>query len=108
MLILLSSAFKGAPFPNVEVVCGKQQLASSGFDNSLLFGKCACHLNRDNPNIKKAIALWGCPPDLEKMVEELAKEGLECDYNEYVRFRHYLFDRYLGKEGFYLSDWSVE
>lgn len=108
MLILISSAFKGVPFPNVEVVSGKQQLASPGFDNSLLFGKCACHLNKNNPNIKKAITLWGCPPDLEKMAEELGKEGLECDYNEYVRFRHYLFDRYKGKEGFNLSDWSVE
>ncbi len=108
MLILISSAFKGLPFPNVEVVSGKQQLASKGFENSILFGKCACHLNKNNPNLKKAIPLWGCPPDLEKMVEKLAKEGLECDYNEYVRFRHYLFDRYKGKEGFNLADWSVE
>lgn len=108
MLILLSSAYKGTPFPNVEVVSGKQQLASTGFDNSILFGKCACHLNKTNPHVKKAISLWGCPPDLEKMVEELAKEGIECDYSEYVRFRHYLFDRYKGKEGFNLKDWSVE
>lgn len=108
MLILLSSAYKGVPFPNVEVISGKQQLAANGFDNSVLFGKCACHLNKNNPNLKKAIPLWGCPPDLEKMVEELAKEGIECDYNEYVRFRHYLFDRYKGKEGFNLADWSVD
>ncbi|HEY8875106.1 MAG TPA: DUF362 domain-containing protein [Desulfosporosinus sp.] len=108
MLILLSSAFKGKPFPNVEVVSGKQQLASSGFDNSILFGKCACHFNKNNPNIKKAISLWGCPPNLEKFAEALADEGIECDYNEYVRFRHYLFDRYKETDGFNLADWSVE
>lgn len=108
MLILLSSAFKGEPFPNVEVISGKQQLAAAGFDKTLLFGKCACHLNKDNPNLKKAIPLWGCPPSLEKFVEVLAEEGIKCDYKEYVRFRHYLFSRYKENEGFKLADWSVE
>lgn len=108
LLILLSSAYKGTPFQNVEVVSGKQQLASDGFDTTVLFGKCACHSNKNNSNVKKAIPLWGCPPDLEKLVEELSKEGIECDYNEYVRFRNYLFDRYKGKPGFNLTDWTVE
>jgi uncharacterized protein (DUF362 family) len=108
MLILLSSAFKGEPFPKVEVVSGKQQLAADGFENTVLFGKCACHFNKNNPNIKKAIQLWGCPPDLEKFVEVLANEGIKCDYNEYVRFRHYLFGRYKESEGFNLADWSVK
>lgn len=108
MLILLSSAFLGEPFPNVEVVSGKQQLAANGFDNTVLFGKCACHLNKNNPNIKRSIPLWGCPPDLEKFVEVLANEGIKCDYNEYVRFRHYLYGRYKESEGFNLADWSVK
>ncbi|OLN27821.1 DUF362 domain-containing protein [Desulfosporosinus metallidurans] len=108
MLILFSSAFKGDPFPNVEVVSGKQQLASTGFEKSVLFGKCACHLNKNNSNINKAIPIWGCPPDLEKFVEVLSEEGIKCDYNEYVRFRHYLFGRYKENEGFKLADWSVE
>jgi uncharacterized protein (DUF362 family) len=108
LLILLSSAFKGESFPNVEVVSGKQQVASTGFDNSILFGKCACHSNKNNANIKKSIPLWGCPPDLKKLIEVLAKEGIDCDYNEYLRFRNYLFDRYKGKTGFNLADWSVE
>lgn len=107
MLILFSSAFKGEPFPKVEVVSGKQQLASAGFKSSVLFGKCACHLNKNNSNIEKAIPIWGCPPDLEKFVEVLAKEGIECDYKEYVRYRHYLFARYKESEGFNLADWSV-
>lgn len=108
MLILLSSAFKGESFPNVEVVSGKQQLAVQGFDNTVLFGKCACHFNKNNPNIQKAIPLWGCPPDLEKFVEVLSNEGIKCDYNEYIRFRHYLFGRYKESEGFNLTDWSVK
>ncbi|MCB8817861.1 DUF362 domain-containing protein [Desulfosporosinus shakirovi] len=107
MLILFGSAFKGKPFPKVELVSGKQQKASAGFDNSVFFGKCACHSNKDNPNVTKAIPIWGCPPDLEKLVEVLAKEGIECDFKEYVRFRHYLFDRYKKEEGFDLADWTV-
>lgn len=108
MLILLSSAFKGEPFPNVELISGKQQLAAQGFDNTVLFGKCACHLNKNNPNLKNSIPFWGCPPDLEKFVEVLAKEGINCDYQEYIRFRHYLFGRYKESEGFDLADWSVK
>jgi len=107
MLILLGSAYKGEPFPNVELISGKQQLAAPGFNLSVLFGKCACHVNKDNPNINKAIQLWGCPPDLEKFTEALAAEGIECDYNEYVRFRNYLFDRYKKEEGFNLADWTI-
>ncbi len=108
MLILFSSAFKGKPFPNMELVSGKKQLASADFDNTVLFGKCACHLNKDNPAINKSIPIWGCPPDMEKFVEVLAEEGIECDYKEYVRFRHYLFNRYKEAEGFRLADWTVE
>lgn len=108
LLILFGSAFKGEPFPNVEVVTGKQKLAAAGFDKTVLFGKCACHLNKNNPDIKQAIPLWGCPPDLEKFVKVLAEEGIECDYKEYVRFRHYLMSRYKEADGFKIADWSIE
>lgn len=108
MLILFSSAFKGQPFPNVEVVSGKKQKAAEGFDLSVLFGKCACHYNKDNPNIKKAIKLWGCPPDNNKLVDALAQEGINCNFEDYIKFRHYLFDRYVGKEGFDLSNFTLE
>lgn len=107
MLILLSSAYKGKPFPNVEVVTGKKQLAAPGFDYSVLFGKCACHLNKNNPNIKTPIKIWGCPPRIEKFVEKMAGIGIDCDYREYVRFRYYLFNRYKQEEGFDLDLWTI-
>jgi len=49
------SALKGDPFPNVEFISGKRQEASPGLAKTVLFGKCANHRNKDNPNIKKAI-----------------------------------------------------
>jgi len=108
MLILLASAYKGKPFPNVEVVTGKKQLASPGFAYSVLFGKCAVHLNRDNPHIKNAVKIPGCPPKLEKFIEKMAEIGIDCDIREYVRFRHYLFNRYKKEEGFDLALWTID
>ncbi|WP_027718187.1 DUF362 domain-containing protein [Desulfovirgula thermocuniculi] len=100
MLILLMSAFKGEPFPGIEVVTGKKQLASPGFEKTVLFGRCAYQQNKDNPHIKKAIAIKGCPPDLREFEELLRKEGINCDYNAYVAYRQYLYNRYLEKDGF--------
>jgi uncharacterized protein (DUF362 family) len=100
MLILLMSAYKGEPFPGIEVLTGKRQKASPGFEKTILFGQCAYVENKDNPNIKKAIAIKGCPPDLGEFVRLLNEEGIQCDYNQYVQYRHYIFNRYQGMEGF--------
>jgi len=100
MLIHFMSAFKGDPFPNVEVITGKRQTASPDFDYTVLFGKCACSLNKNNPNIKKAIANKGCPPTMEELTESLKEAGVFCDPEQYVTFRHYLFNRYKKEDGF--------
>lgn len=100
MLIMFMSAYKGRPFPNMELVSGKRQLAGPGFDHTVLFGKCACHQNKDNPNIKKAIAVKGCPPAMDKLDEALKEAGLTCDYNQYIAYRHYIFSRYKKEDGF--------
>ncbi|NYE58439.1 DUF362 domain-containing protein [Carboxydothermus ferrireducens] len=107
MLIMFMSAFKGKPFPNVEVVSGKRQLASPGFDYTVLFGKCVCELNKDNPNIKHAIALKGCPPSIKDLEEGLKEAGIFCNYDEYVNYRHYIFNRYKKEEGFDLELYSI-
>ncbi|MCL6446605.1 MAG: DUF362 domain-containing protein [Armatimonadetes bacterium] len=103
MLIMFMSAFKGEPFPGVEVITGKKQLASKGFEKTVLFGKCACELNKDNPNIKKAVPIRGCPPDLKKFEKAMRGEGINCNYDDYIKYRHYIFNRYKDKEGFDLG-----
>ncbi|MFZ5642189.1 MAG: DUF362 domain-containing protein [Bacillota bacterium] len=100
MLILFMSAFKGEPFPNVEVLSGKRQEASTGFDHTVLFGKCACDLNKNNPNIKNAVPIKKCPPSIQDLVEALKEAGINCDYNQYVAYRHYIFNRYKKEDGF--------
>jgi len=79
MLIMIMAAYKGKPFPNIEVISGKKQLASEGYDKTVLFGKCSCDLNKNNPNIKKAIPINGCPANLEIFTREMKNEGIECD-----------------------------
>lgn len=103
MLIMFMSAYEGKPFPNVEVISGKRQEASPGFDYTVLFGRCACVLNKNNPNIKKAIALKGCPPTVQELEEALKEAGITCDYNEYIKYRHYIFNRYKKEDGFDLG-----
>ncbi|MCL6611105.1 MAG: DUF362 domain-containing protein [Peptococcaceae bacterium] len=100
MLILMMSAFRGEPFPGVEILSGKRQAASPGFEKTVLFGKCACELNKDNPNIKKAIRVKGCPPKQEDFINALKEEGIECSMEAYTAYRHYLFNRYKAEDGF--------
>ncbi|MFZ5633266.1 MAG: DUF362 domain-containing protein [Bacillota bacterium] len=108
MLILLMSAFKGEPFPGVEVLTGKRQEASPGFEKTVLFGRCACLQNKDNPNIKKAIPVAGCPPDLEEFQRLLAQEGIRCDYSRYVQYRHDSFNRYRKEDGFDMGLYTLQ
>lgn len=103
MLILVASAFKGDPFPGVEITSGKRQVASSGFEKTVMFGKCACDLNKGNPNIKKAVPLRGCPPTPEDFIKTLKEEGIECNLDGYVMYRHYLLNRYKPGDGFDMS-----
>src|SRR5680860_167246 len=107
MLIMFMAAFNDEPFPNIEVLSGKAQTASAGYDKTLLFGKCPYDLNKDNENINRAISVKGCPPDIKEFERLMREEGVDCDYEEYVKYRHYLFDRYKAEEGFELELFKV-
>ncbi|MBC7325647.1 MAG: hypothetical protein H5T99_10080 [Moorella sp. (in: Bacteria)] len=103
MLIMFLSAYQGEPFPGIEVISGKKRLASPGFAKTVLFGKCTCALNKDNPNIAKAVPIRGCPPDLKRFEKALQEEGINCRYDAYLKYRQYLFDRYKDREVFDLG-----
>lgn len=107
MLIMFISAYQNQPFPNIELVSGKRQEASPGFNYTVLFGKCASSINKDNPNIKKALPVKSCPPTLKDFEEALKEAGLTCDYSQYVVYRHYLYSRYKKEDGFDMSLYTV-
>lgn len=101
MVVMLMSAYKGEPFPGIEIITGKRRLAGPGFAKTVLFGRCACTLNKDNPHIKKAIPIRGCPPDLKKFEKAMREEGIDCRYDDYLKYRRGYFDRhYKDREGF--------
>ena len=105
---LLATSFKGKPFDNIEVLNGKKMLSEGGFNKTVLFGKCVCDANKDNPNIKKAIPIRSCPPDIEKFIALMSEEGIEFDFEASLKFRQFLFDRYKGKEEFDFSLFTAQ
>jgi len=105
ILTILMGA-KNKHFGGIEILTGKKMLASPGFEKTILFGKCISDLNKGNPNIKKAIAFRTCPPDVKKFEKVMREEGIECDFNDYVKFRHFLYGRYKDKQVFDLGLYS--
>jgi len=104
MLVMLMSAYTGEPFPGVEILVGKRRLAARGFEKTVLFGKCACRVNKDNPNINQAVPVNGCPVDLKKFEKIMRSQGIKASYQSYVDHCRHTYDRYYrDKEGFDLG-----
>lgn len=103
VLVMLMSAYKGEPFPGIEIVTGKKQMASQGFAKTILFGKCACDRNKNNPNIKKAIPIRGCPPDLNQFVKAMQEEWIACRYDDLLENRKRIFKLYQNRDEFDLG-----
>ncbi len=100
IVVLAMSAYSGEPFPGIELVTGKVQEAAPGFEKTVLYGKCACQNNKDNPNIKNKIEIKGCPPDLEEYIEKMKAEGIPLSKKAYAGYRQHLYDRYKPEDGF--------
>lgn len=100
IVVLAMSAFKGEPFPGVELVTGSIQEASPGYEKTVLYGQCACQANKNNPHIKNKITINSCPPDINEYVDKMKKEGIDCNINGYAGYRQHLVDRYREEDGF--------
>lgn len=99
----IGSAYKGAPFDNVEILTGKMMMPSPSMHHTLLLGKCQVLLNRKNPDITDPISVPGCPPDLGKLLEGLKKAGIDVDENIFnsIDFAPAMFmAKYQGREEF--------
>ncbi|MBN2224891.1 MAG: DUF362 domain-containing protein [Deltaproteobacteria bacterium] len=96
--IFIISANKGKPFGNFEVLSGKRMLARPGYDKTLLLGNCIIAANKNNPNIKEAIELKGCPPSVEDLKKVLTDLGVEFVEGAYDYYLNQLATKYDGKE----------
>lgn len=100
ILIMISMAYSGEPFPDVEILSGKSMRPSGQAQKSILFGNCMIKENRQNPDIKEAVFVKGCPPSLESVQKALKHCGINASLTIYEEYRRSLVERYKGREEF--------
>ncbi|MCP4134561.1 MAG: DUF362 domain-containing protein [bacterium] len=98
--ILVISAHKGQPLPKVEILNGKKMLGRPGYDKTVLLGKCMIKANKDNPNIKEAVEVKGCPPSTQDVVASLKSTGLDVNEMAFIGYIKQQSEKYDGKEGY--------
>lgn len=109
VLYMMMNAFRGqSSLPAVEVITGKKQEASEGFNKTVLFGKCAIALNKNNPKINRAVPVKGCPPDLREFEKIMRQEGVNCSFDDYAGYRRHVLKRYLERPGFEMDFYIKE
>lgn len=79
ILSAIRYAWKGRPWDEVEILTGKSMKPTPGMKKTILLGKCMYKLNKDNPDIREAISVKGCPPKTSDIVKALYKAGIEVD-----------------------------
>jgi len=72
-------AWKGEKWDDIEVLTGKSMKPTPGMKKTILIGQCMYKANKDNPDINELIAVKGCPPNPDKVVDALHKAGIDVD-----------------------------
>ncbi len=97
------AAHKGQPYDNIEILTGKVRQAAPGYNKTILFGNCIIKANKNNPNIKQAIKIKGCPPEPDDIAAGMAPAGIPVDPNIFAKVHlgtSVLLARYKDKPGF--------
>ena len=103
MISAIRFAWKGQPYDDVEVLTGKSMLPTPGKKKTILMGKCIYQAHKDNPAIREAIPIKGCPPRPEDMLKALHKAGIEADPGLFENIDHlpgFYMDRYQDRPEF--------
>ena len=96
-------AWKGRPWDDVEILTGKIMRPSGKMKKTILVGKCMYSLNRDDPSIREMIAVKGCPPDPEDVINALHKAGIEVEPDILKNLEKYpciFMKKYRGRKEF--------
>ncbi len=94
-LTAIRFAWKGQAWDRVEVLTGKRMDPTPGMHNTILLGKCMYRKHKDNPDIKRMIAVKGCPPRPSDIVKALHQAGIAADPG--------LFDNIDQLPGFFMA-----
>lgn len=79
ILTAIARAWQGTPWDDVEVLSGKAMNPSGNKRHTILLGKCMSTLHKDNPLIKHALFVKGCPPKPSEVVKAFAEVGIHLD-----------------------------
>ncbi len=77
LLNAIKFAWEGKSFDEIEVLTGKRMKPSPGMNKTVLVGQCIYNATKDDPAIKEAIPIKGCPPLIDSLKEGLLKVGIE-------------------------------
>jgi len=100
VLSAIRYAWKGKPWDRVEVLTGKSIKPTPGMNKTILLGQCIYQANKDNPDIQEMIAVKGCPPGGDEIVNALQRAGIEADPTMFANvdlLPGYFLPRYAGK-----------
>lgn len=103
ILTAIARAWKGNPWDDVEVLTGKAMNPSGTKKHTILLGKCMSELHRDNPSIRHAVFVKGCPPKPKEVVKAFQEVGIELDMSIFEHPEHYaarFLKKYEGKPEF--------
>jgi hypothetical protein len=108
MMSAIRFAWKGKAWDDVEILTGKSMRPTPGKKKTILLGKCIYQAHKDNPDIREAIAIKGCPPKTEDMLKALHRAGIEADpglFENVEALPGFFMGRYQGQseydEGFF-------
>jgi uncharacterized protein (DUF362 family) len=110
ILSSIRAAWKGSPWEDIEVLTGKMMRPTPGKKKTILLGKCMSTLNKNHPDINKAIFIKGCPPKISNIVEALHQSGIQVNpsmFEQYDRLPGMFMRRYEGKTEFSESFFQV-
>ncbi|MHA1272542.1 MAG: DUF362 domain-containing protein [Promethearchaeota archaeon] len=111
LLMAIKSAWKGKPFNNIEILTGKVMEPTPGMNVTILVGQCQYLKNKDNPNIKKLVAIKGCPPKIEDLREKLKEAGIRVPayfFKNIDKGPLLFLERYKGKSEFDESFYKIK
>jgi uncharacterized protein (DUF362 family) len=103
LLTAIRQAWKGRPWDEIEVLTGKMMKPTPGKKKTILIGQCIYEANKKDPNIREMIAVKGCPPKLEDLVQALQRAGIEANpglFENYDQLPGFFLSRYQGRPEF--------
>lgn len=110
LLMAIANAWKGEPWDEIEILTGKKMKPNPGKEKTILIGQCMVRANQTHPNIKEAIPVGGCPPDLKEAYQALRKAGIDVSPHFFENMdmaASYFMKRYEGRPEFEESFFRV-